>query len=812
MIGKTISHYKITEKLGMGGMGVVYKAQDLKLDRFVALKFLPPHLTTSEEQKQRFIHEAKAASILQHNNICTIHEIDETEDGQLFICMDYYEGEILDKKIKEKPLLIEEAIEIAIQIAQGLTKAHEKKIVHRDIKPANITLTADGVVKILDFGLAKLSSQTKLTKESTTLGTVSYMSPEQAKGEDVDYRTDIWSLGVILYEMLTGQLPFKGDYESAVIYSIVNDSLEPVTSLRNGVPMELEWIINKCLHKNPVERYQHVDEMIVDLRQIKEKSELKVSQSRKGMVVDSSKKSNKIIKFSVILLSIVVILVAGNFFIDKIIQTEESDSKTTVETHWENSIAVLPFADLSPNKDQEYFCDGMTEQILTNLSKLNKLKVTARTSVNKYRNTEKTIPEIGEELEVKNILEGSVFKYGNSVRITAQLVNTKDGSHIWAENYDRDLENLFAILDDVSKSIAENLLKKLSVNKVEDIQTQRPRNVEAYEFYLKGNYFFNKFFSGQLKQEDFKTSEELYKKAIELDPNYVPAYAGLTDLYHIYQYYTAQTEEEKQYFLKLQEEYINAAYNLDRNSADVNRVMHWVYEAKNEIEKAYRCIKKSIEINPNNAESNRAFGVFLRTRGLPHLSIEYLDRAIELDPISTMSYISRALTFMLMVKFIEAENDLQEALKIDQSSLFAHCSYVMVLLWQEKYKRAEESLTKINEKGHPYYQYCKALLYAVNGEKEQAIKISHETNIYFDWFASAFINLILGMNKEFFQKFTEVSEELLKSESSWYLFLNMHPFLDNIRSDPRFQEILAKHKELYEENLAKYGDIEELLN
>jgi len=222
MIGKTISHYKIIEKIGGGGMGIVYKAKDLKLDRFVALKFLPPHLTTSEEEKQRFIHEAKAASALQHNNICVIHEIDETEDGQIFICMDYYEGETLDKKIKEKPLQIEKAIDITIQIAQGITQAHEREVVHRDIKPANIMLNKDGVVKVLDFGLAKLSRQTKITKESTTLGTVSYMSPEQAKGEDIDHRADIWSLGIILYEMLTGQMPFKGDYDSAVIYSIMN--------------------------------------------------------------------------------------------------------------------------------------------------------------------------------------------------------------------------------------------------------------------------------------------------------------------------------------------------------------------------------------------------------------------------------------------------------------------------------------------------------------------------------------------------------------------------------------------------------------
>jgi non-specific serine/threonine protein kinase len=616
--------------------------------------------------------------------------------------MAYYEGETLDKKTKEKPLPIEEAIDIAIQIAQGLAKAHEKEIVHRDIKPANIMLTADGVVKILDFGLAKLSTQTKLTKDGTTLGTIAYMSPEQAKGEDVDYRTDIWSLGVIIYEMLTGQLPFKGDYESAVIYSIVNDSLEPVTSLRTGVPMGLEWIINKCLHKNPAERYQHVDEMIVDLRQIRGESELKASQSSKGMVVESSKKSNKIIKFSAILLSIVVIMVAGYFFIDRMIQIEESESKTTVETQWENSIAVLPFADLSPNKDQEYFCDGMTEQILTNLSKLNKLKVTARTSVNKFRNTDKTIPEIGRELRVENILEGSVFKSGNSVRITAQLVNAGDGSHIWAEKYDRDLDNIFGILDDVSNSIASNLLHRFSVKEANEILTEKPQNLEAYEYFLKANYFYNKHFMGALNPEDFKTSELFYKKAIELDPNYAPAYAGLVELYNNYQLYNVQGQEEGQYYLGLQEKYINAGYRLNPNSAEVNRVKHWVHEVKNEIDSAYACIKKSLEINPNIAESNRAIGVFYRYRGLNRMSIKYFNRAIELDPMAAMSYISRGIAFDLLGNYTKAENDNKKAIELYPGSLFAHNNYFIGLMRLKKFEQAEHIFNQIQYPESPW--------------------------------------------------------------------------------------------------------------
>ncbi|MHA2062345.1 MAG: serine/threonine protein kinase, partial [Candidatus Sifarchaeia archaeon] len=260
MIGKTISHYKIIEQLGAGGMGVVYKAEDTRLKRTVALKFLPPEMTRDPEAKERFIREAQAASSLQHNNICTIHEIDETEDGQIFICMDYYEGESLKDKIKDKRLKTKDAIDITIQIAQGLEKAHEKGIIHRDIKPSNIFITHDDVVKIIDFGLAKLAGKTILTKAGSTMGTIDYMSPEQTRGDEIDHRTDIWSLGVVLYEMITGRVPFKGEYDQAVIYSIMNEEPELITSHHTSVPMELEGIVIKALSKSPDERYQHADE------------------------------------------------------------------------------------------------------------------------------------------------------------------------------------------------------------------------------------------------------------------------------------------------------------------------------------------------------------------------------------------------------------------------------------------------------------------------------------------------------------------------------------------------------------------------
>jgi serine/threonine protein kinase len=268
MIGKTVSHYKILEKLGGGGMGIVYKAQDLKLDRLVALKFLPPCLSTNDDEKQRFIHEAKAASALDHSNICTIFEIGETKEGQLFIAMAYYEGETLKEKIKKRPLLLKEVVDIATQMAAGLSKAHEAGIIHRDVKPANVIVTKEGEVKIVDFGLAKLTGQTKLTKPGSTLGTISYMSPEQLRGEKTDSRSDIWSLGVVIYEMITGHLPFKGDYEQAITYAILNEEPEPITALRTGVPVEFERIVNKTLAKDQKQRYKHVDEMPIDLQAI----------------------------------------------------------------------------------------------------------------------------------------------------------------------------------------------------------------------------------------------------------------------------------------------------------------------------------------------------------------------------------------------------------------------------------------------------------------------------------------------------------------------------------------------------------------
>jgi serine/threonine protein kinase len=794
MIGKTISHYKIIEKLGEGGMGVVYKAQDLKLDRFVALKFLPQHLTTNEEEKQRFIHEAKAASSLDHNNICAIYEIDKTEDNQLFISMAYYEGDTLDKRIKEKPLPIEEATDIAIQIAQGLAKAHEKEIIHRDIKPANIMLTADGIVKILDFGLAKLSSQTKLTKESTTLGTVSYMSPEQAKGEDVDYRTDNWSLGVILYEMLTGQLPFKGEYESAVIYSILNDTHEPVTAIRTGIPMELERVINKCLQKSPVERYQHVDDLIVDLKRLKSEStniSSKEAQQQKRF-------KSALLPISII--SIIILIIIGYFF-NPFTASEQSE---TDKTGWENSIAVLPFENISNDPEQEYFCDGMTEQIISNLSRLPQLKVTGRQSVMKFKDSNKLISEIGKELDVAYVLESSIRKSGSRIRLTAQLISTKDNFHVWSKDFDRDYNvELFDLQDELSQAIATSLIAALSPQEEKEVKTNRPGNVEAWECYMMGRDFhLNKYFTAEWNMDYFYKSEEMFLKAIELDSNYALSYAGLADLYHTYYRYGAQTEEEKNKYIGLVEKNIKKAYKLNNLSSYVIRVMGSFTKEKVDLISAFKFYKKAVELDENDSNSNYELAMFFLYKGMYYHALKYLNKAVEIDPLYPQSYSIIGQIYSELGKFEKAELNFKKALNINPNHFRALVVYSWHLISMKRYDEAKKILVKYLEiyPEHRYTYLRKSHLHAISGEKEKALEQLPE--------GSLTLYFILGMNEEAI-KYLEVNfEENKKIDYSRYLFMNNHPMIDPLRSDPRFQAILAKHKELYEENLKKYTDIE----
>ena len=433
--GTTLGPYAIVSQLGSGGMGVVYLAHDPRLKRQVAIKLLPPDLTRDETAKQRFLQEAQAASALDHPNICTIFEINETPDGQLYLVMAHYEGETLKERIARGPLALNDAIDIATQVGQGLAEAHGAGIVHRDIKPANLLVTKTGVVKILDFGLAKLAGTEGVTQTGTTVGTVAYMSPEQARGQEVDHRTDIWSLGVVLYEMLAGTPPFQGEN----LLSLSNAILEQEQASLTGSSSSAQSVLTRALYKDRAQRFQSVTDLLGELRKLQ----------------------------------------------------SGSDAPTAVAAAQPDvpSIAVLPFADMSPGKDQDYFCEGMAEEIINALTGLEGLHVASRTAAFQAKARDFDIAEIGSRLNVGAVLEGSVRKAGQRLRVTAQLINVSDGYHLWSERYDRNMEDVFAVQDEITQSVVEKLKVKLLGGQEVPVITRPTDTLEAYNLYLKGRYY-----------------------------------------------------------------------------------------------------------------------------------------------------------------------------------------------------------------------------------------------------------------------------------------------------------------------------------
>ncbi len=582
MIGQTVSHYRILEKIGQGGMGEIYLAEDSKLERKVALKFLPRHLTADKEARERFEREAKATAALNHPNIITVYEIGEHE-GQVFIAMEYVDGQTLKElitvnrtpstvdqsPIAPHPLPLAQVLEIATQIAEGLSVAHAKGIVHRDIKPQNILVDRDNHVKILDFGLAKLKGISSLTKESSTLGTVHYMSPEQAMGKDVDQRSDIWSMGVVLYEMLAGRLPFQGEYEQAVIYSILNEPSPKLRSLRPEVPPELEKIVDRCLEKDRDKRYQRAGEIIADLRSVQQVILKTVNVS------GHKPKRAWWIGIGAVLLSTVILLY---FFLPR--------KEAAVG---DKSIAVLPFVDMSPQKDQEYFCDGMAEELINRLSNIQALRVPARTSTFFFKGKTADIREVGSKLNVQTVLEGSVQKAGERLRITAQLINVADGYHLWSEKYDRTLEDVFSIQDEISSAIVEALRLKLTVQEKIKMEVHQISNAKAYDYYLRANYNIWRF-----KEEFLGQAIRDLQSAIDITGPNPLLYSAMGDAYR--QYVNIGTKQED--YIARAEDYVRRALALDPDSPAANTTLASLYYYR-DLREGIPYLIKALAVNPN---------------------------------------------------------------------------------------------------------------------------------------------------------------------------------------------------------------------
>jgi non-specific serine/threonine protein kinase len=771
MIGQTISHYKILEKLGCGGMGIVYKAEDTKLHRIVALKFLPPEFTRDKEAKQRFIHEAQAASSLQHNNICNIHDIDETKDGQIFICMDCYEGETLKKKIERGQIKTDEAVDIIVQVAAGLQKAHEKGIIHRDIKPANIFITNDGVVKILDFGLAKLSGQTMMTKLGSTLGTVAYMSPEQTRGDEVDSRSDIWSSGVVLFEMITGKLPFKGDYEQAVIYLILNERPKSIKDIKTDTSVQIDKIIQRMLEKDIGKRYQSFNEIISELRTLhQEKTSNKNNERKKSYILW--------IMGSIIITAIIVFIY---FFILR-----------KPDTDIIKSVAVLPFVDMSPQKDQEYFCDGMTEDLINRLSKVQQLRVPARTSVFVFKGRTQDIKDIGEQLKVQAVLEGSVQKSGDRLRITAQLINIADGYHLWSEKYDRGLKDIFTIQDDISSAIVNALKLKLMPKEIEKISERPIDDVKAYDCFLKAERLILRY-----DEKSLDSALVYLQTGIDIMGDNAQLYAGMA--YAYWQYANMGLGQEE--YLKYLEEYAKKALALNPNQSSALAMLGMLYiyeDYPQNIQNAFRYFKKALEENPFELRALTGMAISYAMIGKPTEAYATLDIMEQHDPLNPWQHSIRGYCYLYDCKFGPALEQSLIYYQADSLSPMAQDQYLWALASNGK---RNEALAVIGRAGtgskHNVQTVFYLLLkYALLKDKMSVLRTitpDFQKTCWRDavWSYMVASRLSLaGAEKEALDwLYNAVSRGFIN-----YPLFQCDPFLTNIRGEERFKKLMEKAK------------------
>ncbi len=703
MIGKTISHYKILEKLGEGGMGVVYKAEDTKLKREVAIKLLPHEIATKTEDRGRFKVEAQAAAALNHPNIATIHAIEEVED-KLFIVMEYIDGQELKKKIDTGPANLKEAIDIAVQIAEGLQAAHEKNIVHRDIKSSNIMMTKKARVKIMDFGLAKLAGVKQLTKTGTTVGTIAYMSPEQIQATEVDHRTDIWSFGVLFYEMLTGRLPFQGDYEAAIIYEILNKEPKAIQTFRSDVPDHIISLISQLLQKDPVNRISSAKEI---MDRLQDRSVKKVREEEK------------------------------------------------------KSIAVLYFENMSSEKENEYFCAGMTEDLIIDLSKIEGLKVIPRSDVLPFRDREVNSRQVGETLRVSYILEGSVRKAANRMRIAAQLIDVKSGFQVWAERYDRLIEDIFDVQVEVSEKIADALKVSLTESEKQSLAKKPTDDLRAYDFYMRGSEFLSR--RGQM---DRQTAIQMFEHAISIDPNFTLAYMALAEAYSFNYMFTGDRG-----WLEKMMETNEKALSLDPDLIEAQFGIGMAYFHQKRFSQAKRVFEKIIKIKSNFYQAYFWLGWTSDILGDYDKSIKHYNSAALIKPYSEEPW-------HLLEQSLRRKGELEAAQEAGSK---------VIELGIRKLEVNQRDVLVLSRM---------AISYAKKGEREKAIEAVKrvkeiDPNDILGLYNSACTYAVLGNKEEALKCLMHSSfKKGMRQIIDW---MKGDPYLESIRDDPKFQEILSQY-------------------